>query len=628
MFQIRILRPTFVLSTFILLLFTALSPAAAFGQLGSEFPVNTTTTRSQVLPSIAMHTDGSFVVVWQSDQLGASNWDIYGQRYDATGNELGGEFPVNTNVDTFTQQEPTIDMDASGNFVIAWAGSSTGATNEIYARIYDADGTPQGDQILVSTTASANQVYPYIAVDAEGDFVVSWEYSPIPGQPSDVYARRFNAAGIAQGAEFRVNTNASGGQANGRVAMDPVGNFVVAWDSTLGSTIWAKRFDAAGVAQGDEFMVAAVTANGKILPSIGIDDNGNFVITWTQTGTTTSQYAQRYDANGVALGSEFQVSASRGFGWITMNSSGRFVIVTAGGGQVWARRFDPDGTPQGSEFQISTTSPAESAQVGIDSYGNFAAAWMKSASDIFASRFGEPPALSVSPLTLTFFSEEGEGLTPAQIVTISNSAVNGSALTIDVDTLPDWLICTDPSTPTLTSGASTTISCRADPGILTPQTYNGSFDIVSFTSGVIGTPQTVNVAFTISSGPIVTVITENEFYTAFEQQRANYPAIASGIADFVPDGIDMTLSLSTGEVGIINFLVIESNSFLVIRIYYVENLEGNPVSQNYLNVINRDLAPLITATLDSILVTRFGSTQNVEGVFLDNNTMTLSLNGS
>jgi hypothetical protein len=622
--RLRLLHLPFLVSLLLVLMLTPLSRAEAFGQLGSEFRANTTTTRGQMLPAIAMHTDGSFIITWQSDQLGSGNQDIYAQRFGATGNPIDDEFTVNTNVDAFIQQSPAIDIDDDGNFVIAWAGSSTGETNEIYARIYNASGVPQGDQILVSTATSSVQFSPNVAVDDDGDFVVTWQRAPATFFPYVIYARQFNAVGVAQGVEFRVNTTTTGNQLYGRVAMDPVGNFIVAWENA--ADIYAQRYSPAGVPQGSEFLVST-TAGSQHNPSLASDSNGNFVITWSQA---SSQNARRYNVGGVPQGGEFQVSATHSGGWISMNSDGEFVIVTAGSG-IWARRFNADTSPRGGEFQINTLSGGENPKIAIDLFGNFAVTWMRTDTtqyDVYAVRFGEPPVLSVSLTSLSFVADEGDGLTPAQIVTISNTAVPGSALNFYVDTLPDWLICTDPSTNTLVSGASTTISCQGDPGVLTPQTYNGSFEIVSFTSGVIGSPQTVNVSFTISSGPVVTVITENEFYTAFEQQRANYPAIAAGIADFVPDGIDMTLSLATGEVGIINFLVIESNSFLVIRIYWVETLEGNPVSQNYLNVINRDLAPLITATLDSILVARFGSTQNVEGVFVDDNTMTLSVIGS
>ena len=66
--------------------------------VGSEFRVNTYTNRSQYDPSVAMDSDGDFVVSWQSyGQNGYYGYiDIYAQRYDNSGVAQGAEFRVNT----------------------------------------------------------------------------------------------------------------------------------------------------------------------------------------------------------------------------------------------------------------------------------------------------------------------------------------------------------------------------------------------------------------------------------------------------------------------------------------------------------------------------------------------------
>src|SRR5262245_47777706 len=79
----------------IIILFTFLSRAAAFGPLGDEFLVNTETTNGQALSSIAMNDNGDFVITWQH-QVSGNNWDINAQLYDSSGDTVGGEFLVNT----------------------------------------------------------------------------------------------------------------------------------------------------------------------------------------------------------------------------------------------------------------------------------------------------------------------------------------------------------------------------------------------------------------------------------------------------------------------------------------------------------------------------------------------------
>ena len=64
-------------------------------------------------------------------------------------------------------------------------------------------------------------------MDADGDFVVTWSSHGQDGSGWGVYAQRYNAAGVTQGGEFRVNTTTANTQGSPTVAMDADGDFVV-----------------------------------------------------------------------------------------------------------------------------------------------------------------------------------------------------------------------------------------------------------------------------------------------------------------------------------------------------------------------------------------------------------------
>src|SRR5205807_10208820 len=118
------------------------------------------------------------------------------------------------------------------NCVVAWA-SVTGLGNpnagEIYARRFDATGAPRGGEFRVNTVTTGAQTSPALAVDAAGDFVVAWS-SPGDGNGLGVYARRYPAAGVALGAEFLVNPTVTfADQSPTGAAMDAAGNFVIAY---------------------------------------------------------------------------------------------------------------------------------------------------------------------------------------------------------------------------------------------------------------------------------------------------------------------------------------------------------------------------------------------------------------
>jgi hypothetical protein len=58
--------------------------AASGGKVGGETQVNTTTAEDQAHPAATVLVDGGWVVTWHSGS------DIYQQRYDAVGNPVSG----------------------------------------------------------------------------------------------------------------------------------------------------------------------------------------------------------------------------------------------------------------------------------------------------------------------------------------------------------------------------------------------------------------------------------------------------------------------------------------------------------------------------------------------------------
>ncbi|MDZ8089930.1 MAG: hypothetical protein RMY16_30915, partial [Nostoc sp. DedQUE12b] len=120
------------------------------------------------------------------------------------------EFQVNTTT-IGNQSNSTVAIDADGDFVISWQSNGQDGT-KIYAQRYNTDGTPQGGEFQVNTTTSGNQYNPVIAIDTDGDFVISWQSDSKEG--IDIYARRYNNLGVAQGGEFKVNTYTTSDQAN------------------------------------------------------------------------------------------------------------------------------------------------------------------------------------------------------------------------------------------------------------------------------------------------------------------------------------------------------------------------------------------------------------------------------
>jgi Bacterial Ig-like domain (group 3) len=363
--------------------------------VGSEFQVNQTTTNSQGLgfgqhQAVAVDATGDFVVTWTD--YTPTNEEVFARLYNAGGTPRTDEFRVGSFA-TDLQESPSVAMDAAGDFVIAWGGTSQG-TLGIYAQRYNAAGVAQSAEFLVNTVPLAANNSPSVAMDSAGDFVIAWDNYAEDGSVFGIFAQHYNAAGVAQGGEFRVNSFTTGEQTQPNVGMDAEGDFVIAWGSygEDGSKygIYAQRYNAAGVAQGGEFPVNSFTTNSQSNPSVAMDSTGDFVIAWQSYGEDGSKYgiyAQRYNAAGVAQGGEFPVNSfttnSQSNPSVAMDSAGDFVIAWNSSGQdgnnygVYAQAYNAAGVAVGKEFPVNsfTTNAQNNPSVAMDSTGDFVVAW-------------------------------------------------------------------------------------------------------------------------------------------------------------------------------------------------------------------------------------------------------------
>jgi hypothetical protein len=352
----------------------AVLPSIAESQApaGTEFQVNTYTTSTQRLAAAAADANGDFVVVWSSIGQDGSGWGIFGQRFTASGAPRGGEFQVNSYT-TNDQYDAVVASDANGNFVVVWQSEGQdGSSIGLFAQRFNASGLREGAEFRVNAFTTGEQFAPAVASDANGNFLVMWTSQFQDGSGSGIFGRRFNSSGVPQGSDFQVNSYTTGTQWFPAVASDANGNFVVVWQSYQDGSeygIFGRRFNAAGVAQGSEFRVNSYTTYIQNYPAVASDANGDFVVVWLsdrQDGSSIGVFGRRFDALGVPQGSEFRANAyttnAQFQADVTSDENGNFVVVWTGSGQgdgsgVFGRRFDAAGIPQGGEFRVNTSTP-------------------------------------------------------------------------------------------------------------------------------------------------------------------------------------------------------------------------------------------------------------------------------
>ena len=363
--------------------------------LKGEQQVNTYTTNNQRFSAVATDADGDFVVTWHSAGSSGTDTDgnsIQAQRCDSAGTPQGNQFQINSYT-TNNQRNPSVAMDADGDFVVTWLSDGSSGTDtsnfSVQAQRFNASGVPQGNEFQVNTYTSSNQQYPTVALDADGDFVITWGSIGSSGTDSDnfsIQAQRYNSGGTAQGGEFQVNTYTTSIQYRSAVAMDADGDFAVSWISvgssgsdTDSTSVQVQRYNSSGTAQGGQFQVNSYTTSGQYAAGLAMDTDGNFVVSWASIGSSGTAQGSQFQVNTYATSSQYVPA-------VAMNGKGDFVVTWSSDGSsgtdsdgrsIQVQRFLSSGAAQGGEFQVNTytTNNQRYPAVAIDSDGDFVVTW-------------------------------------------------------------------------------------------------------------------------------------------------------------------------------------------------------------------------------------------------------------
>ena len=312
-------------------------------------------------PSISVDGNGDFIVAWTDYRNG--NEDIYAQRFSDDGATVGNNFKVNDDIGILMQRFPTISADDSGSFIIVWEDDRNG-NMDIYAQRFSSDGTPQGSNFKVNADITSTlQGNPSISVDSSGNFIIAWQDERNGNE--GIYAQRYLSDGTVLGNNFKVSDDQGMVPA---ISEDDSGNFCITWGDDRNSNwdIYAQRFSSDGIPLGSNFRVNDDQgSNDHNYPSISTSGIGNFIISWWDGRSGGGDiYAQRYSNNGIPLGINFKVNDDQGSSnqWsteISANVSGNFIITwwdtRNDDRDIYAQRYSSDGKILGSNFLVTNT---------------------------------------------------------------------------------------------------------------------------------------------------------------------------------------------------------------------------------------------------------------------------------
>jgi hypothetical protein len=393
--------------------------------LGGNFLINDDGgTEYQYRPSCSMDSAGNFVVVWYDGR--GYGYDIYGQLYDNIGAVQGANFWIDQCSGSESQFDPEVSMNES-NFVVAWRDNRN--STSIYKRSYYNNGTPVSSEIKVNDVGGTMQQYnPVVDMNVSGNVVVAWEDQRDPGGvyfqrltsqgepigdnslvhagyiPSvsvhkdgsyvityfyydgNIYANRYDDGGNPIGSSLRINDTTGVNPYSEKIDMDTLGNFTVVWyDSRSGSVdIYGQRFDSSGDTIDENFKVNDdVGTSEQYYPSIAYSSSGRFLITWEDYRNLNSDiFGQIYGANGSPIGSNFRIDDDPGAGYQNCPNAasladGNFIIVWEDNRVpygVYGQVIDTAGNPIGTNFRVSDVS-ASSPSVAAFPAGGFVVTW-------------------------------------------------------------------------------------------------------------------------------------------------------------------------------------------------------------------------------------------------------------
>jgi len=382
-------------------------PATAQGQVqelatapgSTAFRVNTTVLGIDQNSSIARLKSGGHVVAWISNTdlfsgvvVPPSARGVCTQRYGVDGQALGQETCIAP--DAVFMNKPALAALDDGGYVLVWPvrqSNGGGDDHNLLAQRFDANGVAVRAVQQVNSITLSSYLFSTVTAAglADGGYVVTWVAPRTADTSLDIYARRFDAEGVACpcGSEKRVNTFAD--SLNLAIRTSPAvaaladGGYLVTWVSSgqgsfAGSAIYAQRYGANNSPIGSETLLTPDTFGdllGASFPAVSGLAGGGYAVAYVlaRSETVPVVSVQSFRADGSALAAPSAVNPVLG--------------------------PRPTCTRQGSFFPCPR--PVESPAVAALDDGGFVIAWSEGSSP------GPVPALFVTESQARRYGADG-----------------------------------------------------------------------------------------------------------------------------------------------------------------------------------------------------------------------------
>ncbi len=270
--------------------------SAAGGVLDPAGIAISTAANNQSTAAVAWNgTD--FLVVWQDERPGASNYDIYGSRVSVTGTVLDpAGIPISTAANY--QAGPALAWNGT-NFLVVWGDQRSGSFHDIYGARVSGGGSVLDPTGIAISTATNYQLAPVVA-SWSGSFLVAWQ-DRRSGTDYDIYGTGVSAGGVVQQPAGVAISTAAGDQDAPDVAVRY--DFLVVWRdrrSGTGYDVYGTRISPAGVVEDPSGFVVAAATTDEGAPAVAGGAGANWRVAYGRFSPDALYGAQRVFVRNVA----------------------------------------------------------------------------------------------------------------------------------------------------------------------------------------------------------------------------------------------------------------------------------------------------------------------------------------
>ena len=350
------------------------------GQLSGGVITMTTAGQAQRRPEVAYDDQSdTFLVVWE-DYQGGNEYDLYGQRLNASGGLLGGHQLL---VDASGQdlQDPALAANDAGQFMLVWYKEETSSDYDIYGLPITATSGATGSVIDFGTGGSKDHS-PAITAVSTTTYQVAWTENA-----HELHVRQVGSDGSLLG--------------SGSVEIGEGHEVGLAFDGSQSLVVWedqetagqklvvARRLTGAGVANGSQLSLSPHYTLREPLESAYHAQSNHYLLTWPQAHAAEEEdiFIQKLDTQGQPLGGSLNLTnlpASEQHQPALAVGSSDYLLVwedrrtfAASEVDVYAQRVASDGSLSGGVISVTTESDYQNdPTVAYNSHsGAYLVAW-------------------------------------------------------------------------------------------------------------------------------------------------------------------------------------------------------------------------------------------------------------